>query len=177
MTHFWDMVDIVYVMHFSDITLLFEQWIIFKNLQFILLFLNIWTLAFTVLGLKTRFAYYWAFVSRTTARLFKVYFDFQNFHLTTRLRWPHYYMLWLVYLTLDSKLCKKNINNLFKKAIYKTRYKYFRSGIIYVQNWRVCELLKCILATQKQLTNRPQIITNQTDHRWTFGTLEKPWNI
>jgi hypothetical protein len=29
---------------------------------------------------------------------------------------------------------KKNINNLFKKAIYKTRYKYFRSGIIYVQN-------------------------------------------
>jgi hypothetical protein len=61
---------------------------------------------------------------------FKVYFDFQNFHLTTRLRWPHYYTLWLVYLTLD-------INNLFKKTIYKTRYRYFRSGIIYVQNWRV----------------------------------------
>ena len=31
----WDNVDIVCV------TLLFEQWIIFKNLQFILLFLNI----------------------------------------------------------------------------------------------------------------------------------------
>jgi hypothetical protein len=41
LTHFWDKVDIVYVMHFSDVTLLFEQWIIFKNLQFILLFLNI----------------------------------------------------------------------------------------------------------------------------------------
>jgi hypothetical protein len=48
--------------------------------------------------------------------------------------------------------------------------RYFRSGIIYVQNWRVCELLKCILAIQKQLTNRPQVITNQTDHRWTFDT-------
>jgi hypothetical protein len=51
------------------------------------------------------------------------------------------------YLILDSKICKKkHINNLLKKAIYKTRYKRFRSGIIYVQNWRVCELLKCILA-------------------------------
>jgi hypothetical protein len=29
------------IIHFSDVTLLFEQWIIFKNLQFILLFLNI----------------------------------------------------------------------------------------------------------------------------------------
>jgi hypothetical protein len=37
--------------------------------------------------------------------------------------------------------------------IYKTQYKYFRFGIIYVQNWRVCELLKCILAIQKQLSN------------------------
>jgi hypothetical protein len=36
-------VNIVYliILNFSDITLLFEQWIIFKNLQFILLFLNI----------------------------------------------------------------------------------------------------------------------------------------
>ena len=34
------------------------------------------------------------------------------------------------------------------------------------------ELLKCILAIQKQPTNRPQVITNQTDHRWTLGTLE-----
>jgi hypothetical protein len=72
---------------------------------------------------------------------------------------------------------EKNINNLLKKAIYKTRYKYFGSGIIYVQNWRVCALLKCILAIQKQLTNRPQVITNQRDHRWTFETIEKPWNI
>ena len=69
-------------------------------------------------------------------------------------------------------MLKKNINNLFKNAIYKTWYKYFRSGIIYVQNWRVRELLKCILAIQKQLTNRPQVITNQTYHRGAFGTLE-----
>ena len=52
LTHFWDKVDIVYVMHFSDVTLLFEQWIIFKNLQFILLFLNIWTLTCHCLRLK-----------------------------------------------------------------------------------------------------------------------------
>jgi hypothetical protein len=36
LTHFWDKVDIVYVMHFSDYyQLLFEQWIIFKYLVFI----------------------------------------------------------------------------------------------------------------------------------------------
>jgi len=27
---------------------------------------------------------------------------------------------------------------------------------------------------KEQLTNRPQIITNQTDHRRTLGTLERP---
>jgi hypothetical protein len=43
------------------------------------------------------------------------------------------------------------------------RYKYFRSGIIYVQNWRVCELLKCILAIQKQLMNRPTSSNNKSD--------------
>ena len=42
------------IIHFSDVTLLFEQWIIFKNLQFILLFLNIWTLTFYCFRLKKR---------------------------------------------------------------------------------------------------------------------------
>jgi hypothetical protein len=57
LTPFWDKVDIVYVMHFSrsDVTLLFEQWIIFKNLQFIRLFLNIWTLTFYCFRLKNAF--------------------------------------------------------------------------------------------------------------------------
>jgi hypothetical protein len=27
---------------------------------------------------------------RTTVGFCNVYFDFQSFHLTTRLRWPHY---------------------------------------------------------------------------------------
>jgi hypothetical protein len=31
--------------------------------------------------------------------------------------------------------------------------------------------------THKQQTNRPQVIINQTDHRWRLGTLERPWNI
>ena len=54
LTHFWDKVDIVYVKHL-DVTLLFEQWNIFKNLQFILLFLNIWTLTFYSFRLKNAF--------------------------------------------------------------------------------------------------------------------------
>ena len=57
------------IIHFSDVTLLFEQWIIF-----------------TVLGLKMCSTYCGTFWYRTTAGLFKVYFDFQHFHLTTRLR-------------------------------------------------------------------------------------------
>jgi hypothetical protein len=74
-------------------------------------------------------------------------------------------------MTLDSKLCEEKKDQQFVK-----KSKYFRSCIIYVQNWRVCELLRCILTIQKQLTN-PQVITNQTDHRWRFGTLERPWII
>jgi len=33
--------NVLIIMHFSDVTLLFEQWIIFKILQFILWFLRI----------------------------------------------------------------------------------------------------------------------------------------
>jgi hypothetical protein len=55
---------------------------------------------------------------------------------------------------------KKKYQRFAKKKqwinIFRTRYMYFRSGIINVQNWRVCEPLKCILAIQKQLTNRPK---------------------
>ena len=61
LTHFWDKVDIIYVMHFSDVTLLFEEWIIFKNLQFILLFLNIWTLTFYCFRLKNAFYFFLGF--------------------------------------------------------------------------------------------------------------------
>jgi hypothetical protein len=35
------------IIHFSDVTLLFEQWIIFKNLQFNLLFLNTYRFFFS----------------------------------------------------------------------------------------------------------------------------------
>jgi hypothetical protein len=45
----------VVLIHFSDVTLLFEQWIIFKNLQFIRLFLNIWTLTFYCFRLNNVF--------------------------------------------------------------------------------------------------------------------------
>jgi hypothetical protein len=44
-----------YIIYFSDVTLLLEIWIIFKNLQFILLFLN------TVVGLKTCYTYFGTF--------------------------------------------------------------------------------------------------------------------
>jgi len=60
-------------------------------------------------------------------------------------------------MNLDSKLCFKNkistacLSKLLIN-IYKTQYKYFKSGVIYVQKERVPELLKYILAIQKQLT-------------------------
>jgi hypothetical protein len=68
---------------------------------------------------------------------------------------------------------------IFTLLMFRKLYKpqLTKINIINVQNWRVCELLKCFLAIQKQRTNRPQVITNQTDHRWTFVTLERPWNI
>ena len=47
-------------------------------------------------------------------------------------------------MNLDSKLC----------LIYKIQYKDFKSGVIYVQNGRVRELLKYLLAKQKQLTSK-----------------------
>ena len=62
---------------------------------------------------------------------------------------------------------KKNINNLLKKAIDK----YIQDTIQVFQIWhnkyseRVRQLLKCIPGIEKQLTNRPQVITIQTDHR------------
>jgi hypothetical protein len=52
---------VIAIMHFSDVTLLFEQWIIFKNLQFILLFLSIWTLTFYCFRLKNVIYIFWDF--------------------------------------------------------------------------------------------------------------------
>jgi hypothetical protein len=60
-------------------------------------------------------------------------FFFKSELLTIRLRWPHYYTVWLLYMTLESKLCFKKISTtcLNKQLIniYKARYKYFKSGI------------------------------------------------
>ena len=69
-------------------------------------------------------------------------------------------------LVYDSryKALLKNINNLLKKAINQ----YLQDTIQVFQIWHnmfKTEILKCILAIQRQLTNRPQVITNQTDHR------------
>ena len=47
---------------------------------------------------------------------------------------------------------------------YQQRYKYFKSGIIYVQNWRVCEFLKYILAMQKKTpANEPTASNYKSD--------------
>ena len=152
-------------MHFFDVTLLFEQLIIFKNLHFILLFLNIWTLTFYCFRLKNAFYLFLGF------RVSNHCWAFQCLFWLSKLPSNHSAtvttLLYAIISIFDSKICKKKkistISNLLKRAIYKTRYKYFRSDIIYVQNWRVCELLKCILAIQKQLTasnsksDRPQM--------------------
>ena len=44
----------VWFLHVSDFTLLFWQWIIFKNLVYSFILVYIWTLTFHYLGLKTR---------------------------------------------------------------------------------------------------------------------------
>jgi hypothetical protein len=49
------------IIHFSDVTLVFEQWIIFKNLQLILLFLNIGTLTFYCFTFKNVKYIFWDF--------------------------------------------------------------------------------------------------------------------
>ena len=48
--------------------------------------------------------------------------------------------------------------------IYNARYKYFKFCMIYVQNWRVRELLNILSQYKNQLTNRPHVISNQTNH-------------
>ena len=61
--------------------------------------------------------------------------------------------------------------------IFKTRYKYIRSGIIYVQFWRVCELLKCIITIQKTI-NETTASNNKSDRpQVNIWTLERPCNI
>jgi hypothetical protein len=59
-------------------------------------------------GLKTRYTstYFGTFGYLTTAGIFIVYFDFQNFHLTTRLRWTHYYSLLLIHMYIYALLKK-----------------------------------------------------------------------
>jgi hypothetical protein len=55
--------------------------------------LNIWTLTFYCFRLKNMLNIFWDFRVSNHCWAFQVYFDFQNFHLITRLRWPHYYTL------------------------------------------------------------------------------------
>jgi hypothetical protein len=62
------MSDYQQIIHFSDVTLLFEHRIIFKNQKFEYIYeLKL----LTILGLKTCFIYFGTFVSRTIAGLFK----------------------------------------------------------------------------------------------------------
>ena len=92
------------IIHFSDVTLLFEQWIIFKNLQFILLFLNIWTLTFYCVRLKNVFYILWDFLVSNHC------WAFQSLLWLSTLPSNHsatVTTLQLVYMTLDSKRCLK----------------------------------------------------------------------
>jgi hypothetical protein len=97
-----------------------------------------------------------------------------------------YGMAYIFTLLMFRKSNKTTINKIKTSNFYRStslrfsfKFRYFmvfqvkhlsiKSIIKYSKpNWRVCELLKCILSIQKQLTNRPQVITNQTDHKWTF---------
>jgi hypothetical protein len=62
--------EYLFIIHFSDVTLLFEKWIIFKNLQFIHLFLNIWTLTFYCFRLRNVTNICWDFRVSNHCRAF-----------------------------------------------------------------------------------------------------------
>ena len=106
----------ILIIHFSDITLLFTQWIIFKNLQYIILFLRISTLIFYYFKLKNALNIFWYF------RMLNPYGAFIKSTVSFK---PSIY-------------CLKKIPTpcLFKQliTIYKARYKYFKSGITYAHN-------------------------------------------
>jgi hypothetical protein len=69
-------------------------------------------------------------------------------------------------MTLDSNFCLKKISTICLNWSIYTRY--FRSGRIYVQNWRVRKLLKCILAYPCLKITHINILRNVVD---VFGTL------
>jgi hypothetical protein len=54
----------------------------------------------------------------------------------------------------------------------KTTINKNKATIFYRSTSLRCELLKCILAIEKQLTNRPQVITNQSEHLGQLKDLE-----
>ena len=73
-------------------------------------------------------------------------------------------------MILDSKLYyKKNKSTTFLNEelinIYKTRYKYFKYDIIYIQNWRVRELLKYIVSLQTKI-NEPTVSYYKSDRAY-----------
>jgi hypothetical protein len=109
LTQFWDKIDIVYIMHFSDYYHTIVRTVEMYGMAYI----------FTLLMFRKP--------NKTTINKNKT----TNFYRSTSFRFSFIFKI--------STICLKN----------------FRSGIIYVQNWRVCELLKFILAIQKQLTNQP----------------------
>ena len=77
-------------------------------------------------------------------------------------------------------LVKKKINNLFKEAIDQ----YIQDTRQVFQVWHnLCPELTSMwtfkmYSRNTKTTNEPtQVITNQTNHRWTFRRIERPWNI
>ena len=64
-----------FIIHSSEVILLFEPWIILENLQYILLSLRIWTLTFYHFRLHV----YILGPARTTTGLSEVCFEFQSF--------------------------------------------------------------------------------------------------
>jgi len=69
-------------------------------------------------------------------------------------------------MTLGSKLCLTQYQqSALDQYLYlcKKRYKYFKSGKIYVQNWQILEPLKYILVIQK--TPNESIVSNYKSDR------------
>jgi hypothetical protein len=102
--------------------------------------LNIWTLTFYCFRLIDVLNIFWDFRVSNHCWAFQVYFDFQNFHLTTRLQWPHCYTILPGVTSLQILI-----------VLFQVRFGYLQvdscileDGMVYVQSPGSCHVKYCI---------------------------------
>jgi hypothetical protein len=164
LSHYHNQVEFKYIIHFFDVTLLFEQWIIYQNLPFILLFLNVWSLTFYCFRLNNVIYIYIYILGLSGIEpllgILKptLTFKFPSNHsaTVTTLLYSIISIWWQSLLIQNSTIClKKQLIN-----IYKAWYKYFRSGICseLTSTWTFK-----MYSSNTKTTNEPTASNNKSD--------------